>query len=87
MKTNLTMEDLKAQIEKVEYQRMGTKTTICLLTLKNGFEVVGQSAPVDVKNFEQSLGEKFAYDDAIAKVWQFEGYRLQAAINGKNKKH
>ncbi|MEO0042177.1 MAG: hypothetical protein RL329_1625, partial [Bacteroidota bacterium] len=28
-------------IEKVDYQQMGKRTTICLITCRNGFEIAG----------------------------------------------
>jgi hypothetical protein len=53
MKNKLTKEDLAEQIVKTEYTRVGVKTTICTLTLKNGFEVIGTSACVDPANFDE----------------------------------
>lgn len=52
------------------------RTTICQLTLANGFTVEGQSACVCAANYNQALGEKYAYDDAVENVWKFEGYLL-----------
>ena len=60
---------------------MGKKTVVCLLTLKNGFEIVGVAACVDPGNFDMEIGMKFSREDAINKIWQLEGYRLQCATN------
>lgn len=51
--------------------------TICVLTLKNGFTVLGQSACASPKNFNQEIGAKLAYDDAVNKIWVLEGYLLR----------
>ena len=89
MKTTLTVSDIQAVVTKVVYTVLSDyRTTICQLTLRNGFTVIGKSACVDVRNYNQALGEKYAYEDAISKVWELEGYLLketlyQGAKNGQ----
>jgi hypothetical protein len=56
------------------------KTTICVLALENGFEVVGTSAVVDIEFFDKELGEKYAKQKALDKVWELEAYILQNQI-------
>jgi len=73
----LTEEDIEGTIRSEEFIRMGKKTTICLLTLHNGFEIVGVSGCVDPSNFNEKIGESFARSDAVNKIWQLEGYHLQ----------
>jgi hypothetical protein len=51
--------------------------SICLLVMKNGFTVIGKSAPASPENFNQSLGEKFAYEDAIRQLWPLMGFALR----------
>ena len=53
-----------------------TTTTICQLFIKNGYVVIGTSACVDPKNYNQAVGEKFAFENAIDKLWPLEGYLL-----------
>lgn len=73
----LTEEDINDVIADVNYiQPPNTTTTICLLTLQNGFVVIGKSACVDSTEFDRSLGESLALDDAVEKVWELEGYLL-----------
>ena len=53
----LTMEKIFDLIEKKEFFKLGQKTTVCLLTLKNWFEVVTSSAcikPEVVQDSEDS---------------------------------
>lgn len=80
MDNTVTEERVNRMISKTEYQIVGKKTTICCLTLNNGFEVIGTSACVDPKNFDVELGEKFAREAAFSKVEELEGYRLQSSI-------
>lgn len=54
--------------------------TICILVMKNGFTVIGKSAPADAENFNAELGAKFAYEDAVRQLWPLEGYRLRSDL-------
>lgn len=55
-------------------------TTICVLTLQNGFSVVGKSACADPANFNQELGAKIAKEDAVRQIWALEGYLLKEKL-------
>jgi hypothetical protein len=48
--------------------------TICVLTLDNGFTVVGKSAPMSADNFDAAKGRQFAYEDAVRQMWPLEAY-------------
>ena len=52
------------------------RTTVCQLTMQNGFTVRGESSCVSVENFNKELGEKYAYEKAFDAAWAFEGYLL-----------
>lgn len=51
--------------------------TICIITMKNGFFVLGKSAPVDLRNFNPEIGRHFAYEDAFRQLWPLEGFLLK----------
>jgi hypothetical protein len=50
--------------------------TICVITLRNGFNVIGESACVDPANYDQTIGNEIAYSNARDKIWLLEGYAL-----------
>lgn len=54
--------------------------TACLLTLKNGYTVLGESACASPENFNASLGRKIARENARNKIWQLEGYLLKEKL-------
>lgn len=56
--------------------------TICLIVLRNGFVVVGKSAPASPENFSLSLGQKLAYEDAVRQIWPLMGYALRDKLAG-----
>lgn len=54
--------------------------TLCVVTMRNGYAVVGKSAPADSENFNIELGKKFAYEDAVRQLWPLEGYALREQL-------
>ncbi len=58
----------------------GTTLTVCALTLKNGFQVVGESAAASPENFDEEIGRKIARDNARNKIWALEGYLLRTHL-------
>lgn len=54
--------------------------TICILVMRNGFTVIGKSAPADAENFDADLGRKFAREDAVRQLWPLEGYALRERL-------
>lgn len=74
----VTLESLKAKIVSEEYTNPPTVAhmTIAVLTTRNGFTLVGKSAPADPANFNPELGQRFAYEDALRQLWRLEGYLL-----------
>lgn len=51
--------------------------TICVLTVKNGFTVIGKSAPASPENFDARKGQVFAREDAIRQLWPLMGFSLR----------
>lgn len=55
--------------------------TFCVLVLKNGFTVTGESACASPENFNAELGRKVARQNAVSKVWMLEGYLLKERLH------
>jgi hypothetical protein len=51
--------------------------SLCLLVMKNGFIIVGKSAPASPENFNAELGRKLAYEDAVRQIWPLMGFALK----------
>lgn len=60
------------EIDKVEFARIGKKITVCLISLKNGFELLGWSACVDADQYDEEIGKKMAQQDAENKLIEFK---------------
>lgn len=58
----------------------GTTVTVCCLTLRNGFTVIGESACASPENFDEALGRKIARENARVKIWALEGYLLREKL-------
>lgn len=75
--TKVTSEALAAKIVDATYVVMPDgRTTICQLTMENGFTIRGESSCVSIENFNKALGEEYSYRKALDKAWAFEGYLL-----------
>jgi hypothetical protein len=55
--------------------------TICVLVLRNGFTVTGESACVSPENFNAEIGHQIARQHAIGKVWPLLGFRLRDELS------
>lgn len=61
---------------------IGSKTTLVHATTITGFELIDYSACVSPENYSQELGEKYAMENIVNKVWSYLGFVLQWAKNG-----
>src|SRR5690554_2930134 len=55
--------------------------TFCVLVLRNGFTVTGESACASPENFDADLGRKIARQNAVAKIWPLMGYELKQRLH------
>lgn len=55
--------------------------TLCVLTMRNGFTIIGKSAPASSENFDAEKGRTFAFEDAIRQLWPLEGYLLRDRLS------
>lgn len=76
---HVTEEDLKANIVKESFYSFD-QLTICVLTLKNGFTVVGESACADPAMYDVAIGRRIARENAERKIWPLMGYALREDI-------
>jgi len=72
----VTMESIEARIEGVQVISHPPTSTIVVITMNNGFDVVGHSACVHPDNYDAEVGERIAYDNAFRQLWPLEGYLL-----------
>lgn len=56
--------------------------TFCVLVLRNGFTVTGESACTSPENFDAELDRKIARQNAINKVLPLMGYGLRSKLAG-----
>lgn len=78
----ITPEHLESVIVSEQYHVFPSTTfTACLLTLKNGYTVLGESACASPENFNADLGRKIARDNAKNKIWSLEGYLFREKLS------
>lgn len=73
----ITREHIESIIvNEVYWQPHDTTLTVCVLKLRNGTLVVGESACVYPENFDAEIGKQYARENAVDKIWAREGYLL-----------
>lgn len=74
--------DSETPVSSVKYpieQTLGL-LTFCVLVLRNGFTVTGESACVSAENFHAQYGRDLAREKAIDKCWPLLGYKLRCDL-------
>lgn len=54
--------------------------TFCVLVLRNGFTVTGESACASPENFDAEIGRRIARQNAEQKIWPLMGYELKSRL-------
>jgi hypothetical protein len=72
------MEDL---IEGCAFHMMDTHIT-CVMKLKTGFKIVGDSSPILDANFNEEIGKQVAFEKAFKKLEEFEAYHAKRVAHG-----
>ena len=71
----VSLNDILAKVKGATYTVLPDgRTTICQLSLENGYSVEGKSACVDTANFNKALGEQYSYNNAIDKIWELAAH-------------
>jgi len=60
-----------------------TLLTFCVLVLRNGFTVTGESACASPENFDAEIGRKVARSNAVNKIWPLLGFQLKTDLHGR----
>jgi len=55
--------------------------TFCVLVLRNGFTVTGESSCASPENFDAEIGRKIARQNAEQKIWPLMGYELKERLH------
>ena len=69
----------KPQTDDADLASLGL-LTFCVLVLKNGFTVTGESACASPENFDAEIGRKIARQNAVGKIWPLMGYELRTKL-------
>lgn len=54
--------------------------TICVLTLRNGYTILGQSACASFENFNADIGKRLAREHAANQIWPLLGFNLRSRL-------
>jgi len=80
--TRLTPADIDATIVSETYTVLPDgRTTICQLTLRNGFTVDGKAVCVSRENFDEQFAKDKSRQNARNKIWELESYLLHQRLH------
>lgn len=74
-------EEIAHSRPNAAYERSLSTLTFCILVLKNGFIVTGESACASPENFNAEIGQKIARENAKQKLWPLLGYALKQELS------
>ncbi|MCW7552578.1 Gp49 family protein [Endozoicomonas gorgoniicola] len=69
-------DHIKSLIRAEEYIFRGM-TTICVMTLVTGHQLIGQGHCLNPDRYSEQMGEDAARADAVSQLYEKEAYRLQ----------
>lgn len=55
--------------------------TVYIVTMNNGFVVIGKSAPASPENFDADKGRVLAREDAVRQLWPLMGFALRDRLH------
>jgi len=77
----ITPEEIDAVIIREDYYQFpGTMVTVCILELRNGAIVVGDSSTASPEELDPDVGRKLSRVNARGKIWALEGYLLREKL-------
>ncbi len=75
-------EEMVNKRPEAVYEQSLTLLTFCVLILRNGFTVIGESACASPENFDADVGKRIARENAKQKIWPLMGYSLKERLAG-----
>lgn len=70
----------RGEVVHSDQQHSLSMLTLCVLVLRNGFTVTGESACASPENFDAELGRRIARQNAVQKIWPLMGYALKERL-------
>lgn len=81
---SITPEMIEALIIDASYYHHDRRVTVCVLHIKPDFYIMGVSGCLDRQRFDETIGEKYALENAKSKIWEYLAYANQQVEMTKN---
>ena len=82
----VTHKQINTLLDEAEFKvfhKVFDKQCIVIAKLRNGFTIVGGSACIDPKNYDEEIGFELACKQIENKLWELEGYAIQKCLAGE----
>lgn len=76
--------DVESAIAKIQFAKLGLKTTVGCATLTNGFEIIESASCVNPKDYNDGIGQGIVKERINHKVWELLGFKSQDENAKKN---
>lgn len=82
----VSLDSILAKIASEDYEHptRHPHMTLCVITTRSGYVVIGKSVPADPENYDEALGKKFAKEDVIRQLWPLEAYLLREKMTDED---
>lgn len=83
--TRITQGMVANFIAKISHVGRHGNHAVDLVTLRNGFTLIEESACVNPDNYDEEVGREIVYEKVTRRVWHLLGFLLAHARNGLTK--
>lgn len=70
-------EFVHRHLKSIKFFKISPKTTLCLLTFENGFEIIGNSSCINPLHYRKDIGSKYALRVAVNNASPIIAYQEQ----------
>ena len=64
-------------VKHTKFIRVTERTTVCILTLANGFEIVGTASCIDAEMYDEAIGNSTSLEHAMKQVQDYLAYHVK----------
>ena len=64
-------------VKNTKFMRITERTTVCIVTLANGFEIVGTASCIDVEMYDEAIGNSTSLEHAMKQVQDYLAYQVK----------
>ena len=64
-------------VKHTKFIRVTERTTVCIVTLANDFEIVGTASCIDAEMYDEAIGNSTSLEHAMKQVQDYLAYQVK----------